>query len=133
MNAALLILAGLAQAAGQEAAPPPPEETRAPEVDNELIDGRRRPGYEAPLPDAVTQDKPGALRAPPPQAFPDTVGLPVPDRWRLVEARGLNEMVIGRCSAPGTGAAGAAADAIRERRAAATIICLGRHSARSSR
>ncbi len=89
MNAALLILAGLAQAAGQEAAPPPPEETRAPEVDNELIDGRRRPGYEAPLPDAVTQDNPGALRAPPPQAFPDTVGLPVPDRWRLIESLGL--------------------------------------------
>ncbi len=93
MSAALLILAGLAQAPGQagaqEAAPPSPEETRAPEVDNALIDGRRRPGYEAPLPDAVTQDNPGALRAPPPQAFPDTIGLPVPDRWRLIESLGL--------------------------------------------
>ncbi len=54
-----------------------------PDVDRETIDGRRRPGYNAPLPDAITQDNPGAVRAPPPQAFP-TDSVPVPDRWRIL-------------------------------------------------
>jgi hypothetical protein len=36
----------------------------------------------------VSQDNPGALRAPPPEAFP-TDQIPVPDRWRLIESLGL--------------------------------------------
>ena len=59
-----------------------------PPVDPQLIDGRRRPGYVPELPDPVTQDNPGAVRAPPPQAFP-TDQIPVPDRWRLIETLGL--------------------------------------------
>jgi hypothetical protein len=54
-----------------------------------LIDGRRRPGVtQRELPDPVTQDNPGAVRAPPPEAFP-TSEFPVPDRWRLIESLGL--------------------------------------------
>lgn len=82
----------LLQLAG-EPAPPPPEppaaaEEAPPPVDNESIEGRRRPGYTGPLPDAVTQDNPGAVRAPPPEAFP-TDDIPIPDRWRLIETLGL--------------------------------------------
>ena len=66
--------------ADAEAAPPP--------VDSGTIDGRRRPGYDAPLPDRVTQDNLGAVRAPPPEAFP-TDQVPIPDRWRLIEALGV--------------------------------------------
>ncbi len=78
---ALLPLALLAQTA--DAVPqvdPPP--------DGQSIPGRRRPGYEAPLPEAVTQDNRGAVRAPPPEAFP-VDQVPVPDRWRLIESLGL--------------------------------------------
>ncbi len=65
-----------------------PWETEPPPVDPAVIDGRRRPDYTEPLPDPVTQDNPGAVRAPPPQAFPiDEV--PIPDRWRLIETLGL--------------------------------------------
>lgn len=66
-----------------EVEPPEP-----PAVDNEVIDGRRRPGYVEELPDRVTQTNEGAVRAPPPEAFP-TDQIPVPDRWRLVESLGL--------------------------------------------
>src|SRR5690606_38360024 len=66
---------------------PAADEAPAP-VDNESIEGRRRPGYTGPLPDAVTQDNPGAVRAPPPEAFP-TDDIPIPDRWRLIESLGL--------------------------------------------
>ncbi len=65
------------------------EPTRFPPVDPEveaddaLIDGRRRPGVQAELPDPVTQNNPGAVRAPPPEAFP-TDQFPLPDRWRLL-------------------------------------------------
>jgi hypothetical protein len=69
-----------ADAADADDGPPP--------VDNESIEGRRRPGYNDPLPDAVTQDNPGAVRAPPPEAFP-TDQVPIPDRWRLIETLGL--------------------------------------------
>jgi hypothetical protein len=51
-----------------------------------LLPGRKRPGMgQAPLPDKVVQDNPGAVRAPPPEAFP-VDEFPVPDRWRLVTA-----------------------------------------------
>ncbi len=58
------------------------------EPDNGIIDGRRRPGYQPRLPDKVTQDNIGAVRPPPPEAFP-TEEFPIPDRWRLVETLGL--------------------------------------------
>ena len=63
--------------------PPPPEP-----VDPGLIEGRTRPGFVAPLPEPVTQENPGAVRAPPPQAFPADQ-LPIPDRWRLIQNLGL--------------------------------------------
>ena len=64
------------------------EPAEPPPVDNELIDGRRRPGVQGRLPDPVTQVNEGAFRAPPPEAFP-TDQLPVPDRWRLIESLGI--------------------------------------------
>ncbi|MBA3898129.1 MAG: hypothetical protein H0X36_13565, partial [Sphingomonadaceae bacterium] len=67
-------------------APPPAllTEDGALSADDALIDGRRRPGHQKGLPERVTQDNPGAVRAPPPEAFP-TDEFPVPDRWRLVK------------------------------------------------
>ncbi|MBA4163943.1 MAG: hypothetical protein C0510_04825 [Erythrobacter sp.] len=72
----------------QEPEPDPPWEVDTPPVDPEMIEGRRRPDYTGPLPDPVTQDNPGAVRAPPPTAFP-VDEIPVPDRWRLIESLGL--------------------------------------------
>ncbi|XJJ69155.1 hypothetical protein WBP07_02410 [Novosphingobium sp. BL-8A] len=66
----------------------PGSEASPEDVDNGVIAGRRRPGYQAPLPERVTQDNPGAVRAPPPEAFP-TDQIPVPDRWRLIETLGI--------------------------------------------
>ncbi len=66
-----------------DAEPPPP-----PGVDPGVIEGRRRPGYDDALPEKVTQDNPGAVRAPPPEAFPADQ-IPVPDRWRLIETLGV--------------------------------------------
>lgn len=75
--------------APDEPAPPPPPadwQTRVdPTLLQEILEGRRRPGYQPALPDAVTQDNAGAIRALPPSAFP-TDTLPIPDRWRLVTA-----------------------------------------------
>lgn len=75
-----------AQPADEPLPPPLPDDWESligmdqPEV---LIDGRRRPGYNAPLPDAVVQDNPGAIRPPAPEAYP-TDQIPVPDRWRIL-------------------------------------------------
>jgi hypothetical protein len=103
MSAALTLLPALAFAmqAGapaddpapptEQTAPPaaPSEEDSAPpSVDNDSIEGRRRPGYDAELPDQLSQTNPGAVRAPPPEAFP-TDQIPIPDRWRLIESLGL--------------------------------------------
>ncbi|SCW87596.1 hypothetical protein SAMN02927924_03576 [Sphingobium faniae] len=86
--APFLPLFALAQP-GEPVPPPPPENWREIlDADQQLIDGRRRPGYEAPLPDAVTQDNKGAVRAPPPEAFP-VDQVPIPDRWRLIESLGV--------------------------------------------
>ena len=77
--------------AGPEAEEPAAEpewEEEPPPVDPEIIDGRRRPDYTGPLPGPVTQDNEGAVRAPPPEAFP-TDQIPIPDRWRLIESLGL--------------------------------------------
>ena len=99
MSALFLLTALLLEpAAGAAAAPPPaeqappaaaaapapdPDTVEVPDVDRDTIPGRRRPGYTAPLPDAVTQNNPGAVRAPPPEAFP-TDSVPLPDRWRIL-------------------------------------------------
>ncbi|WP_243444878.1 hypothetical protein [Sphingosinicella humi] len=64
----------------------PPAGTSA---DDPLLDGRRRPGVpQRELPPEVTQTNEGALRSPPPEAFP-TDQIPVPDRWRLIETLGI--------------------------------------------
>jgi hypothetical protein len=68
---------------GTDISPPSPEP-----VDNGVIDGRTRPGYVAPLPPPVTQNNEGAVRAPPPQAFPAD-HIPITDRWRLIQNLGL--------------------------------------------
>ncbi|MEA2999640.1 MAG: hypothetical protein QOK17_1473 [Sphingomonadales bacterium] len=53
------------------------------------LPGRRRPGVpQRVLEPPVSQDNPGALRAPPPEAFP-TDQIPVPDRWRLIQSLGM--------------------------------------------
>ncbi|QKG72148.1 hypothetical protein [Erythrobacter mangrovi] len=82
-------------AAPQEATEPPaeqpvvnPEPAEPPPVDNEIIEGRRRPDYTEPLPDEVMQTNEGAVRAPPPEAFP-VDAVPIPDRWRLIQSLGL--------------------------------------------
>jgi hypothetical protein len=54
----------------------------------QTLEGRKRPGYQDPLPDRVTQVNEGAVRAPPPEAFP-TDQIPIPDRWRLIETLGV--------------------------------------------
>ena len=88
-----------------QASPPPPEEMAPPlappgeepaqdweqdipPVNPEIIEGRERPGYNAPLPERIEQENEGAIRAPPPEAFPKDQ-LPIPDRWRLIESLGL--------------------------------------------
>ncbi|MEO0417660.1 MAG: hypothetical protein AAF249_02270 [Pseudomonadota bacterium] len=59
-------------------------------LDNEIIEGRERPGFNSELPEGVGQYNPGAVRAPPPQAFP-VDQVPIPDRWRLIQGLGLVE------------------------------------------
>ncbi|MFL6859045.1 MAG: hypothetical protein ACJ8EB_14230 [Allosphingosinicella sp.] len=77
------LLLPLAAAAAQPSEPPVTTPETAP------LPGRRRPGVpQRELEPPVSQENPGALRAPPPEAFP-TDQIPVPDRWRLVESLGL--------------------------------------------
>src|SRR3982751_2295326 len=66
--------------------PEPPRKEEKTPVEN--IEGRRRPGFNHPLPDAVTQNNIGAVRPPPPEAFP-TDQIPIPDRWRLIQTLGI--------------------------------------------
>src|SRR3546814_12643833 len=55
------------------------------QVEDPLLEGRRRPGVpQRELPDEITQTNEGALRSPPPEAFPNDQ-IPVPDRWRMIE------------------------------------------------
>jgi hypothetical protein len=77
-----------AQPAAAEPQASQTEEQAPPPVDTGVIEGRRRPGYVPPLPEPVTQDNPGAVRAPPPEAFPADQ-VPIPDRWRLIQSLGL--------------------------------------------
>ncbi len=97
MAVALTILSALALSAQAEAvgaAPPPappPQSAEKPEppvLDTQIIEGRRRPDNRNALPDPVDQANPGAVRAPPPEAFP-TDRIPLPDRWRLIETLGI--------------------------------------------
>jgi hypothetical protein len=71
-------------------APPANERGEPPPVptEEELIEGRRRPDIQRDLPDAVEQVNPGAIRSPPPEAFPAD-HIAVPDRWRLIETLGI--------------------------------------------
>lgn len=83
-----------AEQPAEELIPPPPPVDWQQMVKDDLvtgiIEGRRRPGYTPDLPDALSQDNVGALRPPPPQAFPGMEDqLPVPDRWRLIETLGV--------------------------------------------
>ena len=98
MSLGAAILSLLASAAAQ---PAPAQETQPQESqpstqqtpestpEDVLLPGRRRPNREQrELEPPVTQTNPGAIRAPPPEAFP-TDQIPVPDRWRLIESLGL--------------------------------------------
>jgi hypothetical protein len=93
--AALLLLQAAPPEEGQPQAATPGEspvpqnwEQDVPPVDPGIIEGRERPGYTAPLPEKIEQKNPGAVRAPPPQAFPSEQ-VPIPDRWRLIQSLGL--------------------------------------------
>jgi len=98
--AALALQAGPPPDEEQDARPVPTPEraeglnttqkTDAEPVDPDVIEGRERPGFNAPLPDAIDQTNEGAIRAPPPQAFP-VDQVPIPDRWRLIQGLGLVE------------------------------------------
>ncbi|WP_293676492.1 hypothetical protein [uncultured Phenylobacterium sp.] len=61
----------------------------APPQDAAPLDGRRRPGRVEEFPAPIRQENPGAVRAPPPEAFPKDE-IPVPDRWRLAGALGVS-------------------------------------------
>jgi hypothetical protein len=88
--------AAAAQEQPAAAAPPPAppddqDDTRPQSTPSQdaLIRGRQRPGVpQHELPDAVNQVNRGAVRAPPPDAFP-VDHVPIPDRWRLSETLGL--------------------------------------------
>ena len=60
-----------------------------------ILDDRRRPGIQSDLPDRVVQDNPGAVRAPPPEAFYRkydgsdadlTLDVGLPDRARITSS-----------------------------------------------
>ena len=70
-----------ASVASEDAAPPGPDTC----LPASIVSGRRKPGYQPPLPDAASQNNPGALRAPPPEAFP-TDQIALPDRWRIMSS-----------------------------------------------
>ena len=88
MPTLLLALACVAGAAGPAAAADAPDPSQAANP-SQAVDDRRRPGYQPAYPAPVTQENAGAVSAPPPDAFP-TDQLPVPDRWRLIEALGVH-------------------------------------------
>jgi hypothetical protein len=94
MSIAPVLLPLMAAVSAQAQEPPDQAELEVEEpadqtAEDALLPGRRRPGVpQQELDEAVTQDNPGAIRAPPPEAFP-TDHIPVPDRWRLIETLGV--------------------------------------------
>ncbi|MCB2088213.1 MAG: hypothetical protein R3E18_06595 [Sphingomonadaceae bacterium] len=76
------------EAAAEPVAEIPYDEQTVAPIEPDLIEGRRRPGYNNELPDRASQDNEGAVRAPPPEAFP-TDQVPIPDRWRLIQTLGV--------------------------------------------
>lgn len=94
LPALLLLQAAPPEEAASPVAPPGESpavqdwEQDVPSVDPGIIDGRERPGYTAPLPEKIEQKNEGAIRPPPPEAFP-TDQIPIPDRWRLIQSLGL--------------------------------------------
>ena len=92
--AAPAVEADAAAPQADEPVPPPPPVEWKEMLDDDfvtrILDGRRRPGYRPDLPERSSQDNVGALRPPPPQAFPGIEDqLPIPDRWRLIETLGV--------------------------------------------
>jgi len=92
--AAPAVEADTAAPQADEPVPPPPPVEWKEMLDDDfvtrILDGRRRPGYRPDLPERPSQDNVGALRPPPPQAFPGIEDqLPIPDRWRLIETLGV--------------------------------------------
>jgi hypothetical protein len=86
MLAAPLLPMLAAVAVADQAPPAPPEDQLPARPDDE---GRRRPGTpQHELDDPINQTNEGAIRAPPPEAFPAD-HIPVPDRWRLIETLGI--------------------------------------------
>ena len=71
-------------------APPAPVAAAPAPTDEALLDGRRRPGRVETFPERIDQTNPGAVRAPPPEAFPHDE-IPIPDRWRLAGALGVTK------------------------------------------
>lgn len=89
MGFAASLLPLLTSASGTVLATQPEPPPHAITAEDPLLEGRKRPGVpQHDLPDPLTQDNPGAVRAPPPEAFP-TDQIPVPDRWRLIETLGV--------------------------------------------
>ena len=79
----LFLASAFALQPGEPPAPPAPTEATAPDIDNGVLPGRQKPGYNPDLPLPVSQNNPGAVHAPPPEAFP-TDEIPLPDRWRIM-------------------------------------------------
>jgi len=57
---------------------------------NQLVQLQRRPGAPEPAPPRAPPRDPTAVSPPPPTAFPGDF-LALPDRWRIMEALGVNE------------------------------------------
>ncbi|WGM40736.1 hypothetical protein [Caulobacter sp. NIBR1757] len=83
---------------GRAPAPPPPDlglnaPAAAPAPEDSIVEWlpwRRRPGRVETYPDRDPQENPGAVNAPPPEAFP-TDHFPIPDRWRLADQFGVRD------------------------------------------
>ena len=89
--AAPSVIAVSLDAAAQETAPPAESTAVEPvPTDDKPLEGRRRPGRVETFPERTQQTNPGAVRAPPPEAFPHDE-LPIPDRWRLAGALGVTK------------------------------------------
>ncbi|MDB5423425.1 MAG: hypothetical protein JWQ29_841 [Phenylobacterium sp.] len=86
---AVILVSGEARAAQQPQEPPPQAVATPPPADDDApLEGRRRPGRVESFPAPVEQINPGAVRAPPPEAFPRDQ-VPLPDRWRVIQTLGL--------------------------------------------